>query len=494
MKRLRFLLIIPVFLCFIIIYFISNAFLRREEPLIHNYIPDEVDVLVEFDIKHFGSAFMYNMLYNSEYFNEKIPLPESKNRRDIPSMGVSSAHNFVFAIERWGSGDFYYLIFELDSKREFDNFLESLEETNKNLVHVSNHEVGIFGFANNVEKKTAQDYLGEVINQNVESIRTKYDLLEKFNWDRDLNIHLNTQAFIEGSKLQDIFASVDLVSSDAILEVEYLSNENYDIKPISGKVLKSKNLHMSSTMKITDLLSTFGMKPNQGIAELPGIKKWSINNLGSLFEIKSGIPRDSVKELYRIKSSSGDLIIDGNNKFGFYNVEEKQKISLITEDKFEILLEPESREKFEAYFISLIDSGYIKVDSSKRQMTIRQFGDYKYKWEGSMFILFPTNQNDVELVDLNQEGSYFYMDFDLNPFFSNIKAQGLSRIQSAVFTGLMVSFLDMLNKFDRVQVSLREDSETIKIESTMSFKNKEGVAIIEMMSAFMNSNFKDLFF
>ena len=158
MKRLRFLLIIPVFLAFVLVYVIGNNFLRRDEPLIHNYIPDEVDVLVEFDIKHFGSAFMYNMLYNSDYFNEKIPLPPIKERKQVPSMGVSYTHNFVFALERWGKGDFYYFIFELRSQEDFDAFMSKLKENNDKVVAISNHEVGILGFAYNVDKSAAEDY------------------------------------------------------------------------------------------------------------------------------------------------------------------------------------------------------------------------------------------------------------------------------------------------------------------------------------------------
>lgn len=494
MKRLRFLLIIPVFLCFLLVYLISNAFLRRDEPLIHDYIPDEVDVLVEFDIKHFGSAFMYNMLYNSEYFNEKIPLPKGTRQRDIPSMGVSPASNFIFAVERWGTGDFYYLIFELNSKAEFDGFMSDLSERNKNLVYAANQEVGIFGFANNVDKETAAEYLDEVIHKNVESIRTKYDLNEKFNWERDLNIHINTQAFVEGSQLQNIFASIDLVSSSAVMDVNYMSNEDYNVQPIEGKVLKSKNLHMSSSMRTEDILRTFGMKTSKGIQEFPRIKKWSINNLGSLFEVETGIPADSVEEIYRIKSAFGEYLIDTHDKFGLYILGNERKISLNTQDKFEILLEPESKVEFENYFLGLKDTGFIHVDSAKSQMHLGPLGKYKFKWVNGMFILFPTNQEDIELVDVKDPGSYFMMDFDLNPFFGNVAMQGATGFEAMAFTGLLGSFQGFLKAFDRVEVSLSSEGEDIKINSTLSFKNKEGVAIIEMMSAFLNSNFRDFFF
>ena len=157
MKRLRFLLIIPVFFAFVLVYIIGNNFLRRDEPLIHHYIPDEVDILVEFDIKHFGSAFLYNMLYNSTYFNEKIPLPSKKDRKQLPSMGISYTHNFVFALERWGAGDFYYFIFELNSKENFDQFIKEVQASNDHIIAISNHEVGVLGFTNNVDKNIATE-------------------------------------------------------------------------------------------------------------------------------------------------------------------------------------------------------------------------------------------------------------------------------------------------------------------------------------------------
>lgn len=494
MKRLRFLFIIPIFLCFIIVYVISNAFLRRDEPLIHDYIPDEVDVLVEFDIKHFGSAFMYNMLYNSDYFNEKIPMPDRKSRRDLPSIGVSPSSNFVLAVERWGTGDFFYLIFELNSQNEFNDFMINLQDKNKNLVHVSNSEVGIFGFANNVDKNSAQKYLVELVNKNVESIRTKYDLKEKFNWDRDVNVHVNTQAYIEGSKLQDIFASVDLVSSDALMEIEYLSNAEYKVKPIKGKVLKSKNLHFSSTMKLKDVLKTFGMEPSAGILDFPEIKKWSVNNLGSLFEIEYDVKLDSIEEIYRVKSSFGDVLVDGKEKLGIYIPAREQRISLNTQDKFELLLQPESAAEFNKYFTFLSDSGYVFIDTAKNIMKFKHFGEYKYKWVDDLFVLFPSQQDDVEMVELAEQGSYFYMDFDLNPFFENIEMKGGTTIESFAFSGIMDNILQLLSNFDRSQVSLYTEGGTIKIKSKLSFKNSEGVAIIEMMSAFLNSNFKGFFF
>ncbi|MEZ4938292.1 MAG: hypothetical protein R2799_11955 [Crocinitomicaceae bacterium] len=494
MKRLRFLLIIPVFLCFILVYLISNAFLRRDEPLIHNYIPDEVDVLIEFDIKHFGSAFMYNMLYNSDYFNEKIPLPKTERRKEIPSMGVSPANNFVFAIERWGTGDFYYLIFQLQSKRDFDKFMNDLSVQNKNLVYSSNTEVGIFGFANNVDKTIAAEYLEEVINKNVESIRTKYDLNEKFNWDRDLNIHVNTQAFIEGSQLQNIFASLDLVSSSAIMDINYTSNEEYNVAPISGKVLKSKHLHISSSMKIGDVLRTFGMKSTKKIDSFPKIKKWSVNNLGSLFQMEFDIPLDSVSPLMTIKSSVGEIILDKHDKFGIYIPSQKRKVALNNQNKFEILMEPESRSEFESYFLALKDTGAITIDSAKRLIDLGPFGSYKYKWIEDMYILYPKNQEDVELVELSQPGSYFYMDFELGPFFKNIEMMGATGFEFMAFQGFLGSVQSFLESFDRIQVALSTEGEDIKLNSTLSFKNKDGVAIIEMMSAFLNSNFKDFFF
>ncbi|MCB0478369.1 MAG: hypothetical protein KDC84_09410 [Crocinitomicaceae bacterium] len=493
MKRLRFLLIIPLFLCFILVYLISNAFLRRDEPLIHNYIPDEVDVLIEFDIKHFGSAFMYNMMYNSAYFNEKIPLPTGTGRKDIPSMGISPANNFVFAVEKWGTGDFYYLIFQLESKRLFDDFVGKLAEQNKNLVYASNNEVGIFGFAKNVDKKVASDYLDEVIHKNVESIRTKYDLNEKFNLDRDINIHFNTQAYLEGSQLQNIFASLDLVSSSAIMDVHYTSNEKYEVEPINGKVLKAKNLHVSSSMKMEDILNTFGMKTYRSIKEFPKINKWSINNLGSLFHLENNVPMDSVNEVYRFKSSFGEFIVDNHKSFGIYIPELKRKISLNTQNKFEILFEPESKEEFERYFKGLADTGYIAIDSAKHQMNLGPFGVFKYKWMDKMFILFPTDQVGVDLVDIKEPGTYFYMDFDLNPFFKNFEMMGANAYESMAFTGILGNFQEFLKAFDRVEVGLSSKGENIQLNSTLSFKNREGVAIIEMMSAFLNSNFRHFF-
>ncbi len=498
MKRLRFLLIIPVFLCFIIVYLISNAFLRRDEPLIHNYIPDEVDVLIEFDIKHFGSAFMYNMLYNSEYFNEKIPLPDRESRGNVPSMGVSPANNFVFAIERWGSGDFYYFIFQLDSKREFESFLNTLQEKNENLIHVSNQEVGIFGFTNNVDKEIASKYLDEVIHKNVESIRTKYDLKEKFNWDRDLNIHLNTQAFIEGSKLQDIFASVDLVSSSAIMDIQYLSNDEYKVEPLKGKILRSKNLHISSTMKFEDILRTLGMKTSQRILDFPKIKKWSMNNLGSLIEMQTGVKADSVNEVLKVKSPQQTFLVDSKDKFGIYLPDREIKVALNVEDKFEILLEPESEEDFNQYMKVLVDSNVIQIDTSKGIITMGQFGQHHYKWIENYFIIYPMNGDEVELVDVNASGSYFYMDFELNPFFKNVSMSGDGTMISTggvlLFNSIIGNFNNVLNSFDRMQVSLFTEGDVIKIHSNLTFKNTEGVAIIEMMSAFLNSNFKDFFF
>jgi hypothetical protein len=498
MKRLRFLLIIPVFLCFTLIYLIGNSFLRRDEPLIHNYIPDEVDVLVEFDIKHFGSAFMYNMLYNSSYFNEKIPLPEGRESKDFPSMGVSPTNNFVFALERWGEGDFYYFIFQLNSQDDFKKFMDELGLKNKNMIHVSNHEVGIFGFATNVDKKMAQEYLDEVINKNVESIRTKYDLEEKFNLDRDLNIHVNTQAFIEGSKLEQIFGSIDLVSSTAILDVEYISNDVYEVEPLKGKILKSKNLHMSSTMKFKDILSTFGMRNISSVESFPEIKKWSVNNLGSQIEMQTGVEKDSVNELFKLESPGQQLLIDSKDKFGIFLANYGMKIALNTEEKFEILLEPENKEEFELYLRKLADSNVVQIDSVYKLITMGQFGKHKYKWVDSYFIIYPKNQDDVELVEIEEKGSYYYMNFDINPFFENIKMSGdgttFSNIGTGIFNEQMAQVQLIMNNFDKAEVSLFYEGDKIKIHSTLSFKNKDGVAIIEMMSAFLNSNFKDFFF
>lgn len=493
MKRLRFLLIIPLFLAFVLVYVIGNNFLRRDEPLIHNYIPDEVDVLVEFDIKHFGSAFMYNMLYNSEYFNEKIPLPPIKERKQMPSMGVSYTHNFVFALERWGTGDFYYFIFELRSKDDFDAFMVKLRESNENVVAISNHEVGILGFANNVDKGAAEEYLGEVINKNVESIRTKYDLFDRFNWDRDLNMHFNTQAFVEGSKLEDIFASIDLVGTSAIMDVEYISNQEYNVAPLEGKILSPKSLHMSSTMKFEDILSTFGIKDIKAIKDLPAIKKWSINNLGSKFEMQSGVKKDSINEIMKIESPGQAVSIDSKGKFGVYIEKLRMKVAFNSEDKFEFLLEPVDREKFESFMIDLADSNVIVIDSSKSTIDMGQLGVHRFKWVENNFIIYPLSEDKVELVEVTEQGSYYYMNFDINDFFENFTLEGDGSFFTSAGVGYFKKYKKkisgILKNFNRIEVSLFEEDEKIKIHSDMSFKNTEGVAIIEMMSAFMNSNF-----